>query len=101
MKIKKTESYTITDLSSLEISFLREMLEKVNLSDDTSELSINLLDRWRELLIEDKGTLCQGCDQQKQSTKKVSCPINNKQDLLCSECYQARKDIGNQILEQE
>ena len=93
MKLEKIETYNLTGLTQEDLSFLSEIIEKVNLSEDSSPLSIDLLHRWRNLLCTD--LICEACDT-KEDVQPLLCPLSNSIVTICPSCHESRKKLANE-----
>lgn len=106
MKINKKETYSIDDLSKEELLFILEVIEKLQLSSDSTpeaHMAAKKFKEFREQIVgESKPTLvyeplvCDGCETT-IDVKDQLCPAEQVNKPLCPTCYVQRKHIADKI----
>jgi hypothetical protein len=109
MKINKFESYSIEGLSKEEVTFLFNIVNQVQLSENSDPSAFDFIKKFKQLSSQYLDTSpteqlsppeylqCEGCESESQSnTETISmklCPISKKSMLLCDQCFNKRVDI--------
>lgn len=104
MKINKLETYSIDELSKDELVFILEVIDKIQLTEDSTPLSFEIAKRFKQmrksLEIESSDSEeprqedieCNGCP----TTDNVEirpCPISKQLTPLCNKCFKSRVEI--------
>lgn len=100
MKLKKKETFSIENLSKDELLFLFEVIEKIELSSESTHLSFEIANKFRQFREEVFSTpstheeinhsLCEGCESN-MDVSKQTCPVSETETLLCTNCFLFRK----------
>ena len=122
MEIKEQTTYSITDLTKEELLFFFEVVEKMELSSDSTPISFELAERFkkfREQLLESEQETttwveppegvqpdplfhgeCEGCGTTIE-VKKQNCPATNVEAPLCPVCFLNREHLAEELLHKQ
>ena len=94
VKLEKIETFTLSGLTGDDMAFLSEVFEKITLSEDSTQASKDLLEKWKKLL-QVESRQCVGCDTT-ENVAEALCPLTDQLENLCEECYNKREELANE-----
>ncbi len=99
MKINRKESYSIDDLTKDEVLFLFEVIEKLQLSADSSQVSFDIAEKFKafhhdlfETEESNEDLVCDGCEGLIE-VSMVQCPAEETMLPLCPVCLLKRQHL--------
>lgn len=102
MKINKKTIYSIDGLSEQEFLFFFEVIDKMQLTSESSPEAIIIAKKFKALrddLLPEKTThhlMCDGCDTI-DDVKEVTCPLDKTMSYLCPSCLIKRQELANSL----
>ena len=100
MEINKSESFSINNLSKEELLFILEVISKIQLTEESTELSFVIAEKFKKMSLNYlpqilDSLICEGCSL--SASEEQICPLTNEKVLLCKDCYNKREALQNEF----